>query len=173
MGEISPVRSFGPAAASANSAACSGVSERIQNRPKSSPGRFPAARGGDLQSFTPSFDEIFDRLWRDVADLSRPKSGRVQNLTLEVPLTPEQARRGGNARIMVPARATCPSCRGAGGMWPYECLRCAGTGVITGELPVSVSFPPGLTRDHAVMIPLDRLGISDMHLTVLFRPALR
>jgi DnaJ-class molecular chaperone len=123
-----------------------------------------------FQSFTPSFDEIFDWLWSNFSDLSQPKSSRVQNLTLEVTLTPDQARRGGNAKIMVPAQASCPTCRGYGGVGFYECARCAGEGVISGEMPVSVSFPPGLTKNHAVMIPLDRFGVPNTHITVLFRP---
>ncbi|UCF90612.1 MAG: J domain-containing protein [Desulfobacterales bacterium] len=123
-----------------------------------------------FHSFTPSFDEIFDWLWSNFANLAQPKSGRLPNLTLEVPLTVEQARRGGNARIMVPAQAVCPTCRGHGGVGPYECSRCAGEGVIPGEMPVSVAFPPGLTKDHAVMIPLNRFGIRNVHITVLFRP---
>jgi DnaJ-class molecular chaperone len=123
-----------------------------------------------FQSFTPSFDEIFDWLWSNFSDLAQPKSSRVQNLTLEVTLTPEQARRGGNAKIMVPAQAVCPTCRGYGGVGFYECARCAGEGVISGEMPVSVSFPPGLTKNHAVMIPLDRFGVPNTHITVLFRP---
>jgi DnaJ-class molecular chaperone len=123
-----------------------------------------------FQSFTPSFDEIFDRLWSSFSDLTQPKSGHVQNLTLEVTLTPEQARRGGNARIMVPSQAYCPACRGDGSVGYYECPRCAGEGVISGEMPIAVSFPPGLTKEHAVMIPLDRFGIRNVHVTVLFRP---
>ncbi len=123
-----------------------------------------------FHSFTPSYDEIFDWLWSNFSSLEQPKSGRVKNLTLEVPLTPEQARRGGNAKIMVPAQAFCPTCRGQGGVGFYECNRCAGEGVISGELPVSVAFPPGLTADHAVMLPLDRFGIRNVHVTVLFRP---
>jgi len=123
-----------------------------------------------FQSFTPSIDEIFDWLWKNFSSLAQPRSNRVQNLTLEVTLTPEQARRGGSARIMVPAQAVCPTCRGYGGVGYYECGRCAGEGAISGEVPVSVAFPPGLMKDHAVMIPLDRFGIRNMHLTVLFRP---
>jgi len=123
-----------------------------------------------FQSFTPSFDEIFDWLWSSFSDLTPPKSGRVQNMTLEVTLTPEQALRGGNARIMVPAQAVCPTCRGNGGVGLYECLRCAGEGVISGEMPISVAFPPGLSKDHAVVIPLDRFGIRNTHITILFRP---
>ena len=123
-----------------------------------------------FHSFSPSFDEIFDWLWSNFSSLTQSKSGRVQNLTLEVTLTPEQARRGGNARIMLPAHAICPTCHGHGGVGLYECMRCAGEGAISGEIPVSVAFPPGITKDHAVMIPLDRFGIRNVHITVLFRP---
>ena len=123
-----------------------------------------------FHSFTPSSDEIFDWLWNNYSTLDQTKTERIQHLTLEVTLTPEQARRGGNARIMVPAQATCATCRGYGSVGFYECLRCAGEGVISGEMPISVSFPPGLMKDHAVMIPLDRFGIRHTHMTVLFRP---
>ena len=123
-----------------------------------------------FQTFTPSFDEIFDRLWSNFSNLDQPKSKSVENLTLDVTITPEQARRGGQARILVPAQAHCPSCRGHGGVGLYECARCAGEGVIVGDFPVSISFPPGLTGDHTVLVPLDRFGIRNMYLAVNFRP---
>lgn len=122
-----------------------------------------------FQTFRPSFDEIFDWLWDNFSSIEWPKSGRVENLTLEVPLTRDQALRGGNARVMVPVRAACPACRGAGAIGFYECSRCAGEGAISGEAPVSIAFPAGLSRDHAVVVPLDRFGINNLHLTVLFR----
>jgi len=121
-----------------------------------------------FHTFTPSFDEIFDWLWNNFSTLSCPKSGCVQKLTIEVPLTNEQVLSGGNAKVMVPVRAICKICRGCGNVGPYECSRCAGEGAIVGEMPISVVFPPGLKKDHAVMIPLDRFGIRNLHLTVLF-----
>jgi DnaJ-class molecular chaperone len=124
-----------------------------------------------FQTLSPSFDEIFDWLWRNFSGLDLPKSGRMQNLTLEVPLTADQAQQGGTARIMVPAVASCPTCRGLGGIGPYECFRCAGEGAIAGEVPVSIAFPAGLPREHAVLIPLERFGIRNLHLTVIFQPS--
>ena len=124
-----------------------------------------------FQTFTPSFDEIFDWLWDNFAGLSRSKSGPVRNLTLEVPLTHAQCARGGHARVMVPARATCPVCRGYGGVGPHECARCAGEGATAGEVPVSIAFPSGISEGHAVVIPLDRYGIHNLYVTVLFRPS--
>jgi DnaJ-class molecular chaperone len=122
-----------------------------------------------FQTFTPSFDEIFNRLWSNFSNLSQPKSKAIQNLTLEVPMTPEQARRGGQARILVPAKARCPSCRGYGGVGPYECARCAGEGMIVGDFPISIFFPPGLSGDHTVLVSLDRFGIHNIYLAVNFR----
>lgn len=121
-----------------------------------------------FQTFTPSFDEIFDWLWNNFSTFSYPKSGHVQNLTLEVPLSSEQAQSGGNVRIMVPAKAVCGACRGYGSIGPYECAHCAGEGAIVGEVPVLVSFRPGLKENQAVIIPLDRYGIRNLYLTVLF-----
>ena len=122
-----------------------------------------------FQTFTPSPDEIFDWLWNNFLTLEGPKSGRLQNLTLEIPLTREEAMSGGNARVMVPARAVCPICLGRGGIGYYECSRCAGEGAISGEVPISLSFPAGLRQNHAVVISLERFGIRNLQLTVLFR----
>lgn len=122
-----------------------------------------------FETFTPSLDEIFDWLWSNFSTLDRPKSERLQNLTLEVTLTRDEAMRGGTMRVMVPARAICPVCHGGGAIGLYECVRCGGEGGITGEVPVSVSLPAGIGEDHAVVIPLDRFGIRNLRLTVLFR----
>ena len=123
-----------------------------------------------FQTFSPSFGEIFDWIWGNFSSVDRPKSGRVRHLTLEVPLSREQAFRGGKAEVMVPVRAACPTCRGYGSDGYYECYRCAGQGAISGEVPVSIAFPPGLVQNHSVIIPLEQFGIRNLHLTVLFRP---
>jgi DnaJ-class molecular chaperone len=122
-----------------------------------------------FRTFSPSFDEIFDRLWSNFSRLTRPKEERIESLTAEVMLTLEEAERGGHIRIMVPSRAICPTCEGYGGVDLYECWRCAGEGAISGEFPLLVSFPPGIANDYLVRIPLDRFGIRNMYLTVHFR----
>jgi molecular chaperone DnaJ len=123
-----------------------------------------------FERFTPSFDEIFDWLWDNFSNVGQTKSGRVENLTLEVPLTRRQAQRGGHATVMVPARSICPTCHGFGNVGFYQCHRCEGEGAISGEVPLSISYPGGIMKDHAVVIPLDRFGIRNLHFTVLFRP---
>jgi molecular chaperone DnaJ len=124
---------------------------------------------GSFRTFSPSAEEIIDWLASGFLSARRAKSGDVRSLTLEVTLTREQARRGGTATVRVPARGVCPSCRGYGGSGYHECLRCGGEGVVAGEVPVAVSFPAGLAGDHAVVIPMERFGIDNVRLTVLFR----
>jgi len=122
-----------------------------------------------FSTFTPSFDEIFDRLWNNFSSLEQPKSGVRRPLTVEIPLSPDQARAGGQVRVRVPAEARCPTCNGNGGVGVWECWRCAGEGRIRGEFPVVVDYPAGVDDGHATMVPLDRLGIRNTYLTVRFR----
>ena len=97
------------------------------------------------------------------------KAEALQGLTLEIPLTPDQARLGGRVQVMVPARARCPSCRGQGAVGPYQCWRCEGHGSITAEYPVEVAYPQGLLDEYTVQVPLDQFGIDNLYLTVRFR----
>jgi DnaJ-class molecular chaperone len=136
----------------------------------------PARRFQDVdlfrsfETFSPSFDEIFDRLWSNFDLLTRPKEERLESLAVDVPLSPEEAFVGGAVRILVPARAICPACHGRGSVGPYECWRCEGHGALTGEYPVMVSYPAGFQDDYTVRLSLDRLGIENFYLIVRFRP---
>jgi DnaJ-class molecular chaperone len=121
-----------------------------------------------FRTASPSFDEIHDRLWSNFQDVTAPKSETIESLTLEIPITPQQAMAGSRARVLVPARVACPTCAGHGGVGPFACLRCEGSGALVVEYPVMVPYPPGVT-DYAVQIPLDRFGIHNLYLTVLFR----
>jgi hypothetical protein len=127
----------------------------------------PLSLTRSFHSYSPSFDEIFDHLWRNF-DPVQPKVENLESLNVEILLTPWEAHRGGRVRILVPARLTCPTCHDRGGVGFFECRRCAGQGVIEGEYPVSITFPPGISHNYVVSVPLDRLGIHNFFLTVLF-----
>jgi DnaJ-class molecular chaperone len=120
-------------------------------------------------TFMPSFDAIFERLWRNFRDVHHPKSEHPESLQVEVTLYPDQAKRGGTVEIMVPAEIRCPACDGYGGIGFYECYRCQGSGRIIGEFPVNVRFPAGILYKHIVEIQLDHLGIHNYYMTVIFR----
>ena len=59
------------------------------------------------------------RLRQSNFKLTRPvKAERLESLTVEVNLAPKQVLKGGQIRILLPARVICPACRGRG-MWEH------------------------------------------------------
>ncbi|MBW0001295.1 MAG: J domain-containing protein [Verrucomicrobia bacterium] len=124
-----------------------------------------------FETCSPSLEETFERLWSNFTRLTRPKAERMEGLQVEVPLSARQAFEGGAVRLLVPARMICRVCGGRGNVGPCECLHCEGHGVLTGEYPLTVNYPAGLQGDYIARIPLDRLGIHNLHLIVRFRPA--
>lgn len=121
-----------------------------------------------FRTFGPSFDELFDRLWRNFS-LARPEAERLRGLNTEIRITPQEALLGGRVRILVPARLRCPDCGGRGGLGFFECWRCDGEGAIQGEYPVTLKFPPGIVNNYVIEIPLDRFGIENFYLRAIFR----
>ena len=116
----------------------------------------------------PSFEEIFDRLSSNFAGPPRSKSERPESLTLDVPLSRDDALLGGSVRVWVPAQRECPACAGHGGIGPFECARCGGTGRLAGDVPVAVRYPAGIVHGYAVSVPLTPIGIRNLYLTVRF-----
>ncbi len=120
-------------------------------------------------TYHPSFDELFDRFWSNFSLLSRPKAEHIESLTVEIPLSAREAVNGGQARVLIPARAPCPVCEGHGAVGAYECWECQGQGAITADYPVDIWHPPGIANEHAVQVPLSGFGIENFYLTVRFR----
>ena len=138
----------------------------------------PEERSGEVEdlslshsflTYRPSYEELFDRLWSNFSVLNRPKTDLRENLTVEILLSAEQARRGGRLRLALPAQLTCPTCRGTGWIGPFACARCNGEGVMHGEYPVEITYPPGISDSYITQVSLNQLGIDNFYLTVYFR----
>ena len=121
-----------------------------------------------FQTVRPSFEGLMDRLFSNFFELTRPKSEKIESLNIEILLTPKEAIQGGQARIMIPALAKCPTCGGRGGVGPFECWHCAGKGAVVEEYPVMVTYPSGVSN-YVAEISLDRFGIRNFYLTVYFK----
>ena len=116
-----------------------------------------------------SFQEIFDRLWSDFRRPARPSAAGVEDVNVEISLTPVQALRGGRVRVWVPVETECPTCWGWGSIGRYACQDCAGTGSVAVEYPVLLSFPGGISHHHTMRVPLGQLGLPHLYLTVHFK----
>jgi molecular chaperone DnaJ len=124
-----------------------------------------------FDSFHPSFAELFDRFWSNFDSVIRPKAERLESLTIDVPLTPDEAHAGGAVRVLVPARAQCSACAGHGALGDYQCWHCGGHGSITANYPVEISYPAGLLSEYIVRVSLSEFGIRNFYLIIRFRVA--
>jgi DnaJ-class molecular chaperone len=122
-----------------------------------------------FDTFAPSFDDIFERLWSNFEHVTRPKAEKLESLTVDIPLTAEEAFDGGTVSILVPTRVVCQSCHGHGSIGLYECWQCQGQGAIAAEYPLDVSYPGMLRGDYVVRVPLEDFGIRNLYLTARFR----
>jgi len=119
-----------------------------------------------IHHFPSLFDSLFDRMLTSfVEDRHFASHGvRLRDMTVEIVLTPEQAARGGNVRLSVPVHIHCPSCQGEGGTAFHNCWRCNGSGYLTGERTMLISYPAGIDQNHAMRIPIG----SERYLTAVF-----
>lgn len=69
---------------------------------------------------------------------------------VELPLTPEEARRGGTIRFTLTRREHCEACRGNGATAGVTCTTCRGDGRMARSRPYQVSLPPNL-RDGMML----------------------
>jgi molecular chaperone DnaJ len=122
----------------------------------------------DFSTWVPGFEELTDRWWRNFGG-TRPKSEGIQALTVEVPLSRQEARWGGEVEIRVPVRAACRLCGGRGSVGYEECWRCGGAGSGVWDGAVRVAHRPGLMGDHEEWVSLEGLGVENLCMRVLFR----
>jgi molecular chaperone DnaJ len=117
----------------------------------------------------PSFDELFERFLRNFTGIGIPKAERIEDLNLEVILSPDEAAQGGVAPIGVPAFHPCPLCSGSGRDWLFPCSYCRGQAMIEEEQTIDVRIP-AMVRDGTILeVPISGLGIHNFHLRLHVR----
>ena len=119
--------------------------------------------------FQASLGSLLEQWFQNFTETGSQGGERPENVTVVMHLTQEQAFRGGHVRLAVPVHLECPGCNGRGGIGPYECWRCSGQGQLSGECPIIISYPPGITDTHTVQLSLERYGLRNLYLTVQFR----
>ena len=119
-----------------------------------------------FETYMPSVEQLFDRLWRNFGQMESPKYEKAENLKVEVIINPEQAEKGGQLQLLIPVIMKCPLCYGSGSAGFWSCLRCTGYGTIKEELPLLVSYPGGIQGRFNKGISLHQFGITNFYLTV-------
>lgn len=144
----------------------------LGTRPASArPLRRPMNPFADFANCSPSFGELFDVFTRNFTHRHVPKSQPVRNVTLEVILTPQEARRGGHVPLEIPIAEVCPICQGAGQAGFSVRDDCEGHGMTWEMRQIDVLLPSGTQDGTTVPVSLRHLGITNMQLTLLIRVA--
>lgn len=128
--------------------------------------RDPVPLFGRTDAIRPSFEEMFDRLVRNFTRIGVPKAERVEPLSCDVVLSPEEAARGGVLPIAVPVFEACPECGGSGHTWMFPCLHCGQSGMVEGTATVRLEIPPMVREGTVIDLPLEGLGVSNFRLRV-------
>jgi len=122
----------------------------------------------DFGRVMPGLEEILDHVRRDVFGPLR-KVAPLRDLNVEFVLEPEEAARGVRVPLEVPVCRSCPWCGGGGGAFPFACLHCGGKGWMWGKRTVTVDVPPGVGHGRVFRVPLQRLGIQHLRLSIHIR----
>jgi DnaJ-class molecular chaperone len=115
-------------------------------------------------SIHPSFEALFERLLRNFTGIRVPKGERLEDLNIEVILSPEEAARGVTVPIEVPTFHRCPFCDGTGRDWVFPCTYCREEGYVEKPETVRVEVPPNVGPGTLYEIPLQGLGVHNFYL---------
>jgi DnaJ-class molecular chaperone len=122
-----------------------------------------------FDTYSPSFEEMSEHLFKNFRQEPRAKSERLENLKVEITISSKQATSGGSLQLLVPVQLDCPLCHGTSHVGFWDCYRCDSTGIIDTEIPLIVSYPAGIQKRFSKTISLKRYGIDKFYLTVIIR----
>jgi curved DNA-binding protein len=103
---------------------------------------------GGASGFSDFFESMFGRGRGARGGAGFRMSG--QDIEAEIPLTLEEAHRGGTRSISLEVTEPCPECKGTGRKDGKVCPTCHGAGVTSRPKSFEVTIPPGV-RDGSVI----------------------
>jgi DnaJ-class molecular chaperone len=102
----------------------------------------------------------FEDFWvDDWSDFFSEREQTHQDLSVEIALTPSEARRGCKVPLEIPFWVICRRCRGSRFVGELICGLCRGRGEEKLEKEIKVSIPPGVRSGTEMRIPLRDLGL--------------
>jgi len=130
-------------------------------------------RPSDLDDFIQS---MF--LGVDVRPEAPASENRRLDVETELPVAPEEARRGGTIQFFLSFRQPCTACQGEGERGGVMCETCGGSGTVRGgRRPVTVDIPPGVWTGTLIRVPREGKAApdggvrGDLYLRIRVRPS--
>ena len=140
---------------------------------------FREARPQDFEGFSDFFETMFgagargDFGFQEAPPRSEP--GRGQDIEAELPLSLEDAFRGGEKRLTLPIPTLCPSCGGSGRQGRGFCPNCGGVGEVQRERTITAHLPRHVRDGSRLRLrgqgaPAARGQAGDLYLRVRLMP---
>jgi len=115
------------------------------------------------------FDSMFERFLHGFVEQRQQRLMKNRrDLTIEISLSAQQARTGGNVRVSLPIQMHCPTCSKKFAE-PYSCWRCNGTGILQGEKTVVINYPPGIRDNHTTQPAISAFGGKPLCINAIFK----
>lgn len=122
-----------------------------------------------FETVCPPFEQLFVQVLRSFTQSGVSPEEPAQSFTIQVILSPEEAARGGVARIKAPVFYPCPTCGGSGQDSLFSCSSCEGQRMIEEEESVRVQIPP-MVRDYTLVeVAMRGLGLHNLYLRLSIR----
>lgn len=83
-----------------------------------------------------------------------------EGLTVDIVLTPSEARRGGRIKLDVPVLYECAYCGGTGVNFPFVCFNCGGQGVTQQTRTIFLELPPLNQAEQTLELDMSQFGIK-------------
>lgn len=130
----------------------------------------PRDRPHGLFDFVEDFFSGFGSLWDHFRiDPFQRGEKRRGDLVLDIILSPEEARRGGDLPLDVPLRISCFRCQGTGTSRGLVCDRCRGKGRVRITKKITVDIPPGVSDGMKRRVHFDLPEGEEMDFVVAIR----
>ena len=129
----------------------------------------PMSLFADFGTIRPSFDALYAHLLQNFTGRATTKAVQPASLTVEVRLSPYEARQGVMVPLGIPVLVRCAVCDGSGRDWYTLCLPCQGQGMVETEQTVHVRIPPGVREGTMVEVPIHQLGMHNVFVRVHIR----
>jgi DnaJ-class molecular chaperone len=129
----------------------------------------PLSLFADFGTIRPSLDALYEHLLQNFTGGEASKAVQPASLTVEVQLSPYEARQGVMVPLGIPVFVRCAVCGGSGRDWYTLCLSCHGQGMVETEHTVHVRIPPRVREGTIVEVPVHQLGMHNVFVRVHIR----
>jgi len=117
----------------------------------------------NIQKFSSILDDFFEGF---VSGFFEDDFSGKKELYLELILSPEEARFGGDFPIEVPVTEMCSFCSGRGYSGRFICSFCNGTGNVHNKRSFNLHVPPNVSSGSQAKVSLEGIGLPDVFINL-------